>query len=460
MKKVIYTLIVMLLLVGLAACSSNESATSQSKGKESKKEEKVNMEEEAPKESKEVNQDYPPVPTKFSESAEYPTIGEFSGKEYKKGFPGEDDIKKKLDSLPKLTEKSPKEDIENMQRYVYSLFKEDLTKVDVPIDQWKSMQFEDPTGEPGEIQLKENYNVAILLDSSGSMGKMENGKTRMDLAKDAIQQFVQDLPEDANVSLRVYGHVGTGNDKDKNASCSKIEEVYPFGKYDEGKFTNALSQFKPAGWTPMAKAIDEVKADFQQYDGKQNTNIIYVVSDGVETCDGDPVKAAKSLADSNISPVLNIIGYQVDNEGLAQLKEMADATGGNYINARSHDDLVTEFKQTADMAKVWSQWHEDSVKALNDLYDTVKMQLDNWYNEQEENSNREINNLEQVTNYLNTQGIIDDSVFLDMMDIYRNYFLTIADEARDQFLELYDTNRDSFLNKHDEVTDRFLESDD
>ncbi|WP_226671948.1 vWA domain-containing protein [Rossellomorea aquimaris] len=458
MKKVVYTMIVVLLMVALAACSSNESATSQSEGKEAKKEEKVNEEKKAQKE--EIDQEYPPVPRTFSESAEYPTIGSFSGKEYEKGFAGEEDIKKKLDSLPKLTEESPKEEIEKMQRYVYSLFKEDLTKVDVPIDQWKSMQFEDPTGEPGELQLKENYNVAILLDSSGSMGKMENGKTRMDLAKDAIQQFVKDLPEDANVSLRVYGHVGTGSDKDKKASCSKIEEVYPFGKYDEGKFSDALSQFKPAGWTPMAKAIDEVKADFQKYDGKQNTNIIYVVSDGVETCNGDPVEAAKSLADSNISPVLNIIGYQVDNEGLAQLKEMADASGGNYINARSHDDLVTEFKQTADMAKVWSQWHEDSVKALNELHDTVKAQLDDWYDEQQEISNREINNLEHATNYLNTQGIIDDTVFLDMMDLYRDYFLTITDEAREQFLELYDTNRDNFLNKHDEVTDRFLESDD
>ncbi|MGM0852471.1 MAG: hypothetical protein ACQEWI_07650 [Bacillota bacterium] len=33
------------------------------------------------------------------------------------------------------------------------------------------------------------------------------------------------------------------------------------------------------------------------------------------------------------------------------LKEMAGASGGNYINARSHEDLTTEFKQTADMRR-------------------------------------------------------------------------------------------------------------
>ncbi|MCA0149893.1 VWA domain-containing protein [Rossellomorea vietnamensis] len=459
MKKVVYTLIVMVLLVTLAACNSKESATSQSEEKEPKKEDKVKKDKEANKKTEEIDKDYPPVPTTFSESAEYPTIGEFSGNEYEKGFTGEEDIKKKLDSLPKLTEESSKEDIEKMQRYVYSLFKEDLTKVDVPIDQWKSMQFEDPNGKEGELQLKENYNVAILLDSSGSMGKVENGKTRMELAKDAIQQFVKDLPENANVSLRVYGHVGTGSDKDKKPSCSKIEEVYPFGNYDEGKFSEALNQFEPAGWTPMAKAIDEVKADFQQYDGKQNTNIIYVVSDGVETCNGDPVKAAKSLADSNISPVLNIIGYQVDNEGLAQLKEMADASGGNYINARSHDDLVTEFKQTADMAKVWSQWHEDSVKALNDLHATIRDQLNVWNEVQRDNNQREFSNLQTAVNYLHDQEVWDVRVYLDSIDLYRHNYLNIGDESREKFLELSDINTDTFLEKHDEVTDRFLESD-
>jgi Ca-activated chloride channel homolog len=456
MKKVIYTLIVMVLLVTLAACSSDEAASSQPEKKEPKKEEKA-KEEDTPKESEEVNKEDPPVPTTFAESAEYPTVGEFAGEEYEKGFAGQGEIKKKLDSLPELTEESSKKEIENMERYVFSLFKEELTKVDVPIDQWKSMQFTDPNGESDQLQLKENYNVAILLDSSGSMEKMENGKTRMDLAKAAIQQFVKDLPEDANVSLRVYGHVGTGSDQDKKASCSKIEEVYPFGKYEEGKFSDALSQFKPAGWTPMAKAIDQVKADFQQYDGEQNSNIIYVVSDGVETCNGDPVKAAKSLAESNISPVLNIIGYQVDNEGLAQLKEMADASGGNYINARSHEDLVTEFKQTADMAKIWSQWHDDSKKALNDLHSTIRDQLNAWYEVQRDNVQQEFSNLQTAVNYLHEQGKLDDRVYLDTLDVYRDNFLFIGDEARDQFLELSDINRDTFLEKHAEVTDRYLE---
>ncbi|QGS68314.1 hypothetical protein CV093_06075 [Oceanobacillus sp. 143] len=47
------------------------------------------------------------------------------------------------------------------------------------------------------------------------MGNYEGERTRMDLAKEAIQQFVENLPEEATISLDVYGHIGTGSNADK-----------------------------------------------------------------------------------------------------------------------------------------------------------------------------------------------------------------------------------------------------
>ena len=62
------------------------------------------------------------------------------------------------------------------------------------------------------------------------------------------------------MSLRVYGHEGTGADRDKELSCSTIEQVYGFAPYDEEKFKNALSEFEPAGWTPLAGAYQRQKS--------------------------------------------------------------------------------------------------------------------------------------------------------------------------------------------------------
>ncbi len=86
-------------------------------------------------------------------------------------------------------------------------------------------------------------------------------------------------------------------------------------------FNQALDSFSPAGWTPLASAIQIAKEDLSKQTGENVENIIYVVSDGVETCDGDPVKVAKDLNESDIEAIVNIIGFDVDDEGQQQLKK-------------------------------------------------------------------------------------------------------------------------------------------
>lgn len=54
------------------------------------------------------------------------------------------------------------------------------------------------------------------------------------------------------------------------------------------------------------------------------------ISDGIETCDGDPIKAVSKLRNHQIDATVNIIGFDVDDEGQQQLKEIAEAGGGEY----------------------------------------------------------------------------------------------------------------------------------
>ncbi|MEH6989872.1 vWA domain-containing protein [Cytobacillus firmus] len=452
MKRALLLIVTIILsAVFLIACSSVEENKDDKKESDQKKSaESVEGAEE--EDSEQTVKKFPPVPKSFKESAEYDMTGEFAGEEFSQV------AKNKLNELPDINKDSSEEEIEAMEQEIFALFKEDLSLPNVPIDQWEAMKFADPNAGGEDLQVKENYNVAILLDSSGSMGALENGRTRMDLAKEAIQQFVESLPQKANVSLSVYGHVGTGQEKDKEKSCRKVEEVYPLSAYDPAAFTNSLNQFKPAGWTPMAKAVEQVMKDLKEKDGEKNTNIIYLVSDGIETCGGDPVKAMESLGASNLKPVVNIIGYQVDNDGLSQLKEMAMAANGQFVNVQNQQDLKSEFKRTAEMAKVWSEWHEDANAAINSLFNNVQSQLNEWYKTEQEKMNREHKNLQSAVNYLNDQEKIDTDVFLRYDDQYRDYFLTVDQEARDLFLELDSLNRDSFLDNWDEITDRFLEN--
>ena len=224
-----------------------------------------------------------------------------------------------------------------------------------------------------DIPEQETVNVAILLDASGSMAGEVSGGQKMKLAKSAIQKYAADLPEGSNIMLRVYGHEGTGTDADKAMSCASNEVVYDLGAFDEQKFTDSLDQFAPAGWTPLAGAIEAAEQDLKEQKGENVRNVIYVVSDGIETCDGDPVAAAASLSESDIQAEVNIIGFDVDNEGQKQLEEVAKAGNGQYKSVYSESELNEYMEQEySRLYWEWLAWGNDRkfdiLAQSNDIY--------------------------------------------------------------------------------------------
>ncbi|MFC4402914.1 vWA domain-containing protein [Gracilibacillus xinjiangensis] len=403
---------------------------------------------------------YPPIPTTFMESVEYPIIGEFSGAELPENLEGQDELLDRLEQLPIITEETPEEEINQFKLYLFSLFSEELTAPDIPLDQWEAMGIIPPDevnegdGE-ATMTVKQNYNMAILLDASGSMANLEGDQTRMHLAKDAIENFVKELPGAANVSLYVYGHKGSSSESDRPASCEAIEEVYPLGKFDRNKFTKALDQFEPAGWTPMASAIEYVENDWKELQGEENINTIYIVSDGMETCDGDPVEAIQSLKESNVDPLINIIGYQVDNEGIEQLREMAEVAEAKFIDAKSQEDLIAEFELTIDHAKIWSEWATDEKKNAANWKNYINEQIVQWNKEQKEIKNREYHNLEKVLEYLRDKERIEFRPYIDVKSEYRDNYLQISSEVRNDALDFFQRNRESWGEKLDEINEEY-----
>lgn len=243
-----------------------------------------------------------------------------------------------------------------------------------------------------EIPEQETVNVAILLDASGSMAAEVSGGQKMKLAKSAIQKYAADLPEGANIMLRVYGQEGTGTEADKAKSCASNEVVYDLAAYDEAKFTASLDQFAPAGWTPLAEAIEAAKADLEDEQGDAIRNIIYVVSDGIETCGGDPVAAAASLSESDIQAEVNIIGFDVDNEGQKQLEAVAKAGNGQYKSVYSESELNDYLEQEySRLYWEWLAWGNDRyfeiLEQSNDIYfDLLSLNNDIYFKSLAENN--------------------------------------------------------------------------
>ncbi|PXY52994.1 VWA domain-containing protein [Virgibacillus profundi] len=208
--------------------------------------------------------------------------------------------------------------------------------------------FEEPfLPDPGksEEEVKnepEKGKAIILLDASSSMLLSVDNKVKMDIAKEAVERFADAIGQDNEVSLVVYGHKGSEADADKELSCNGIEEIYPMGDYEAAAFEESLSTFESKGYTPLAGAIKKA-ADMSQ-DFNENVTV-YIVSDGVETCDGDPVKEAKNFVKDSEDRTVNIIGFHVDQNAADQLKQVSEAGNGEYYSAESADDIKTTIEK-------------------------------------------------------------------------------------------------------------------
>jgi Ca-activated chloride channel homolog len=268
--------------------------------------------------------------------------GKYAGSAY-----NEANANKELDALPKnLTG-------EQAYQKLVELFAEDYQPYVKKLDAFDTTYT--VSDDPGDLKTPsgKQLNVMILIDSSGSMAGKVDGFSKMTLAKNAVSRFASSLSTHANVSLRVYGHKGSNADKDKDLSCKSTEVVYPLGKYDQQKFNKALDAFKPTGWTPIALAMKEAANDLSR-SSVPSENLIYVVSDGIETCGGNPVQVAQELNKSNVKAVVNIIGFDVDNAGQKALQEVAQAGGGEYATVRNDEGLRRYFD--TQRMKIWEQW--------------------------------------------------------------------------------------------------------
>lgn len=383
-RKILLSSICLLFL--LSACSDKtieenkiipeENTSLDTTKTDTENEEDKNLEQEQdpiPEEEEEVVIEVDPLPQSLAELAEL-TPGYTGPKLFSIEEADQDKLDELMKDLPDISGNPSKSQLDNFYNEILAVFQHNFIGPEKLIAKLRFQAIGNPDIEDPRMQFKENLNVLVVLDASGSMGKDLGGETQMNAAKKAITNFVEGLPQEANVGLRIYGHEGTGKDSDKALSCSSSESIYPLGKYDRTAFQSALEKAQPAGWTPIQLALNEAQKDLAQYKGDQNTNIVYLVSDGVSTCDDDPVTAAKNLYDSDITPIVNVIGFNVDDAGQKQLKEVAKATEGTYEDVQNAQSLQNELDQAKNLAKSWQDWKDQKESSLK--HDKVSNSLD------------------------------------------------------------------------------------
>lgn len=172
--------------------------------------------------------------------------------------------------------------------------------------------------------------IVIALDASGSMAGQTGGISKIDAAKTAVTGALSTWPADIDVGLVAFGHQGNNDEAGRAQSCTGVEALVT-PTTDRDALAAAITALSATGWTPLASAITTAAARLDPDEG--GLQAIYVVSDGVETCDGDPVEAARAVAESDLTAVVNIIGFDLPPEDRAALMAVAEAGGGAFLDA-------------------------------------------------------------------------------------------------------------------------------
>ncbi len=186
-----------------------------------------------------------------------------------------------------------------------------------------------------QVQIQrppEKTRMLFLLDASGSMYANWGNNTRMDIAKNILVDLVDSLKVDQNLelALRVYGH--QYHLRYKNCQDSKLEVAFAQNNHD--KLIARLRQIQPSGVTPIAYSLEQAANDFIQDPAYRN--VIIIITDGIESCGGDPCAVSQTLQSKNIFLKPFVIGLGMDKD---YQKEFACV--GQYYDARN----VSDFRQ-------------------------------------------------------------------------------------------------------------------
>jgi hypothetical protein len=187
--------------------------------------------------------------------------------------------------------------------------------------------------------------IAMVMDASGSMNaRLPNGETRIDVAKRAIKGVATLVPPQAQLSLRLYGAQSASSQK----NCQDTNLAVPSGPAGAagGPISKSIDALKAQGYTPIAYSLGQVERDFPA-DAKER--VVVLVSDGKETCQGDPVLAARALATKGIT--VHTVGFIVDTAARMQLQAIATATGGTYFDAPVGPELPDTLKSALNACK-------------------------------------------------------------------------------------------------------------
>lgn len=176
--------------------------------------------------------------------------------------------------------------------------------------------------------------ILFLFDASQSMYGRWQSDMKITIARRILSDLLDSLQytPDLEVALRVYGHQKDYPPQD----CDDSKLEVPFGPNNFSRIKHRLSTINPKGTTPIALSLERSAGDFPPCENCRN--IIVLITDGIEECDGDPCAVSLALQKKGIILKPFIIGIGKN------FAEQFDCVG-TYFDATTE----TEFRKALEI---------------------------------------------------------------------------------------------------------------
>lgn len=150
--------------------------------------------------------------------------------------------------------------------------------------------------KPVLAQEKVRTRILFLMDASGSMYAQMDKDNRITVAKRLLTKLMDSLEtaKGVEVALRVYGHTSPPGKRD----CKDTRLEVPFKARNHDEIKKRVATITPKGTTLIAYSLQQAAYDFPKEPNVRN--VIVLITDGIEECDGDPCAVSEALQSSGV----------------------------------------------------------------------------------------------------------------------------------------------------------------
>lgn len=172
--------------------------------------------------------------------------------------------------------------------------------------------------------------ILFVFDGSQSMyARWERG-SKMQVATRLLRELVDSLKgvDNIELALRAYGHQYSVTSDGRNCKDTKLE--VPFSKNNHAQIKTRLNAIRPKGTTLIAYSLEQAANDFTPCDNCRN--VIILITDGIEECDGDPCAVSLALQKRGVILKPFVIGLGLDPQVMDAFKCV-----GNFYDAKNEE---------------------------------------------------------------------------------------------------------------------------